>query len=65
MSIFDQRQEYIVGARAKSEMYQDEMRMKVTSSRLADVDYAKYGNDLYDRCMKDGTFGEFTGYKQK
>ena len=46
-------------------MYQDEMRMKVTCSRLADVDYQKFGHEMFDRAMKEGIFGDFALAKKE
>ena len=46
--------EYIIGARAKIEMYQDEQRTKITASKLATIDYVKYGNQLVDNAVTSG-----------
>ncbi|CAG5089000.1 Oidioi.mRNA.OKI2018_I69.PAR.g12044.t1.cds [Oikopleura dioica] len=44
--------EFILGGRAKSEIYQDEQRLRVAAQRVAQIDYNKYGMDLINR-MKE------------
>lgn len=46
--------EYIIGARSRIEMYQDEQKKRVTCSKIAPVDYVKYGNQLCDTAVAGG-----------
>jgi hypothetical protein len=45
-------QEFILGGRAKCEIYQDEQRLKVAAQRVAQIDYNKYGFDLASRVQE-------------
>lgn len=46
--------EFIINARAKPEMYQDEQKIKITASKIADIDYIQYGNQLINEAVTEG-----------